>query len=257
MIHNLFITLHTSSVSSADDQPLLDFLAKSPQDEQTERPFYDLDFALRLCQSRPQACLIIYDRMGQNESAVELALEHGDVEGAKRSADRVEDDEVLKKALWLKIAKFVVQERKDIKTCVPSSLEYLVHKLTTPSISICSAMKLLESSNFAIEDILSFFPDFVVIDDVKVEICSALESCAAQIQSLKAEMDETTASAELIKTEIKDLERRFILVNTDDRCDRCGRGLMGGPFYVFPCGHKFRADCLITLVRRSGRFIAL
>jgi hypothetical protein len=110
-------------------------------------------------------------------------------------------------------------------------------------------MKLLESSNFAIEDILSFFPDFVVIDDVKIEICSALESCAAQIQSLKGEMDETTASAELIKTEIRDLERRFVLVNTDDRCDRCGRGLMGGPFYVFPCGHKFRADCLITLVR--------
>jgi hypothetical protein len=123
MIHNLLITLYTSSASSADDQPLLDFLAKSPHDEQTERPYYDLDFALRLCHSRPRACLIIYNRMGQNESAVDLALEYGDVEGAKGSADRVEDDEALKKALWLRIAKYVVQERKDIKTYVARLLQ--------------------------------------------------------------------------------------------------------------------------------------
>lgn len=250
MIHNLLITLYTSSTSSTEDRPLLDFLSSSPHDPHTDRPYYDLDFALRLCHSRPQACLLIYDRMGLYESAVDLALETGDVEGAKASADKVRDDEALKKALWLKIAKHVVQEKKDIKTCVLPLLPPFAidpDHLST-QFFFCSAMKLLESSNFAIEDILSFFPDFVVIDDVKQEICAALESCAAQIQSLKSEMDETTRNAELIKQEVKDLEKRFVLVNTDDRCDRCGRDLMGGPFYVFPCGHKFRADCLITLV---------
>lgn len=67
-------------------------------------------------------------------------------------------DEVLRKTLWLKIALFAIGEHKSIK----------------PAIDI---MK--ESDCLKIEDILPHFPDFVVIDDFKDDICSALEQCAA------------------------------------------------------------------------------
>jgi len=63
-------------------------------------------------------------------------------------------DEVLRKALWLKIAVFAIEDHKTIK----------------PAIEI---MK--ESDCLKIEDILPHFPDFVVIDDFKEDICSALE----------------------------------------------------------------------------------
>ena len=51
-------------------------------------------------------------------------------------------------------------------------------------------MSLLQNSELLkIEDILSFFPDFVVIDDFKEEICGALEDYSVHIDHLKKEMD--------------------------------------------------------------------
>lgn len=68
---------------------------------------------------------------------------------AKKCADLPEDDEELRKKLWLKIARHVVQEEKDVK----------------------KAMNCLSSCNLLkIEDILPFFPDFVTIDHFKVWI---------------------------------------------------------------------------------------
>ena len=58
--------------------------------------------------------------MGMWEESVELALDMGELELAKINADRPEDDEVLRKKLWLMVAKYVVQDKKDIKTYVYS-----------------------------------------------------------------------------------------------------------------------------------------
>ena len=71
-------------------------------------------------------------------------------------------DEVLRKALWLKIAVFAIEDGKTIK----------------PAIEI---MK--ESECLKIEDILPHFPDFVVIDDFKEDICAALEECRPALHS--------------------------------------------------------------------------
>ena len=46
---------------------------------------------------------------------MDLALEKGDLELAKHNADMPEDDDALRKKLWLKIAKYVVQDKQDIK----------------------------------------------------------------------------------------------------------------------------------------------
>ena len=70
-----------------------------------------------------------------------------DVELAKLSAEKPEDDEELKKKLWLRIAKQVVQEQNDVQQAMGVLKE-------------CPALK--------IEDILPFFPDFVTIDHFKV-----------------------------------------------------------------------------------------
>lgn len=115
-VHNLLLTLYATS-PSPDDGALLRFLQSSPDDPLTERPYYDLDYALRICKSngRTQPCVHIYSKMGLYEESVDLALEKGDLELARINADRPQDDEVLRKKLWLKIAKYVVQEQKDIK----------------------------------------------------------------------------------------------------------------------------------------------
>ncbi|KIK86558.1 hypothetical protein PAXRUDRAFT_831909 [Paxillus rubicundulus Ve08.2h10] len=231
-IHNLLVTFHASSPSGSpgDDGPLLRFLTTAPSDPLTGKPYYDLDYALRLCKKagRTQSCVHIYSKMGLYENSVDLALEKGDLELAKTNANMPEDDPQLRKKLWLKIARYVVQDKKDIK----------------------SAMRFLEDTNLLkIEDILPFFPDFVVIDDFKEEIAHALEGYSAHIDELKQEMDEATRTVESIKQDIASLKNRFVTVDAGERCSVCAHLLLTRQFYVFPCQHTFHADCLIGLAK--------
>lgn len=127
-IHNLIITFHAATpaistskagtTTSDDDGPLLRFLNGAPSEPITGKPYYDLDYALRLCKQtgRTQPCVHIYAKMGLWESSVDLALEKGDLELAMINADLPPDeDRQLRKRLWLKIAKYVVQQKQNIK----------------------------------------------------------------------------------------------------------------------------------------------
>ncbi|KAJ6574972.1 Pep3/Vps18/deep orange family-domain-containing protein [Mycena capillaripes] len=235
-IHNLLITFYVSpsarpgTSAPEDDGPLLRFLSTAPADPLTEKPYYDLDYALRLCKQsgRTQPCVHIYSKMGLWENSVDLALEKGDLELAKLNADKPEDDQPLRKKLWLKIARYVVQDKKDIKT----------------------AMRFLENTDLLkIEDVLPFFPDFVVIDDFKEEITNALEGYSNQINGLKSKMDEATRTADSIKQDITALRNRFVTVDAGEQCSVCSHLLLTRQFYVFPCRHTFHADCLIGLAK--------
>lgn len=117
-------------------------------------------------------------------------------------------------------------------------------------------MRFLESTDLLkIEDILPFFPDFVVIDDFKDEICAALEGYSAHIEKLKEDMDDATRSADAIKSDIVNLRDRFVVVDASEKCQSCSKVLLTRQFYVFPCQHAFHADCLIKEVRALSKFI--
>lgn len=110
-------------------------------------------------------------------------------------------------------------------------------------------MRFLDNTDLLkIEDILPFFPDFVVIDDFKEEIAHALEGYSAHIDALRSEMDDATRTAESIKQDIGILRNRFVTIDAGDTCSVCGHLLLTRQFYVFPCRHDFHADCLISLV---------
>lgn len=114
-IHNLLINFLATS-EDPDDGPLLAYLG-SADDPMHQTPYYDLDYALRICKQRNriQPCVHIYSEMRLYECSVDLALEKGDLELAKTNADKPEDDDELRGRLWLKIAKYVIEEEKDIK----------------------------------------------------------------------------------------------------------------------------------------------
>jgi len=118
-IHNLIITLYASPAFGDDERPLLRFLSTVPKDIISGKPYYDLDYALRICKENKRigACVTLYAEMGLWENSVDLALQKGDLELAKVNADKAEEEDVrLKKKLWLKIAKYVVQDKKDIRS---------------------------------------------------------------------------------------------------------------------------------------------
>ncbi|XP_017310953.1 vacuolar protein sorting-associated protein 18 homolog [Ictalurus punctatus] len=189
---------------------------------------YDLKYALRLCAEHGyhQACVLVYRIMELYEEAVDLALQV-DVDLAKSCADLPEDDEELRKKLWLKIARHVVQEEKDVK----------------------KAMNCLSSCNLLkIEDILPFFPDFVTIDHFKEAICVSLEEYNQHIEELKQEMEEATESARRIRQDIQEMRNKYGVVESQEKCATCDFPLLNRPFYLFLCGHMFHYDCLFQEV---------
>jgi len=149
------------------------------------------------------------------------------VELAADVADRPGNDEALRKKLWLKVARKVIGQSKGIK----SAIEFLKR---------CELLR--------IEDLIPFFPDFVVIDDFKEEICAALEDYSRQIDALKREMDDSSSTAQHIKADIQALDQRYAIIEPGERCWKCRLPLLMRQFFVFPCQHAFHADCLGEMV---------
>lgn len=166
-----------------------------------------------------------------------MALKHDQVELAASVADRPGNDAALRKKLWLKVAKRVIEQNQG---------------------SIKTAMEFLKRSGsggggelLRIEDLIPFFPDFVVIDDFREEICAALEEYSRQIDVLKREMDESASTAQNIKKDIKRLDERYAIIEPGEKCWSCNLPLLMRQFFVFPCQHGFHGECLGKMVLKS------
>ncbi|KAJ3578361.1 hypothetical protein NPX13_g2204 [Xylaria arbuscula] len=218
-VHNTIVSIYASHESKTESG-LLAYLQS-----QGDEPNYDPDFALRLCiqHKRTLSCVHIYTSMGQYVQAVDLALSHNEIEYASIIADRPTTDPQLRKKLWLAVARKVISQSNGIKTAI----EFLKR---------CDLLK--------IEDLIPFFPDFVVIDDFKEEICVALEDYSHNIDALKKEMDESSQTAANIKIDIAALDHRYAIVEPGEKCYVCGLPLLSRQFFVFPCQHAFHSDCL-------------
>ncbi|KAJ5280429.1 hypothetical protein N7478_005801 [Penicillium angulare] len=219
-VHNTLISIHASSPSNSE-AGLLTYLQSQPSS-----PPYDADFALRLCiqHKRVQSCIHIYSAMGQYLQAVELSLEHNDIELAAIVADRPAGNNKLRKKLWLLVAE---------------------KKIRQPGTGIKDAIEFLRRCELLhIEDMIPFFPDFVVIDDFKDEICTALEEYSRDIDVLRREMDNSANTARQIRNEIAGLDTRYAIVEPGEKCWICSLPLLSRQFFVFPCQHAFHSDCL-------------
>ncbi|CAI0550110.1 unnamed protein product [Linum tenue] len=202
-IHNLLLSLYAKQ---EDDSALLRFLQCKFGKGRENGPdfFYDPKYALRLClkEKRMRACVHIYSMMSMHEEAVALALQV-DPELAMAEADKVEDDEDLRKKLWLMVAKHVIEQEKGTKRE-----------------NIRKAIAFLKETDglLKIEDILPFFPDFALIDDFKEAICSSLEDYNKQIEELKQEMNDATHGADNIRNDINALAQRYAVIDKDEDC---------------------------------------
>ena len=233
-VHNTLISF--LATQSGSESALLSYLESQPTP-----PLFDADFALRLCtqHSRIQSAIHIYSViLSQPLPAVTLALSSNDIDLAALVADRVDptpQNRTLRKHLWLLIAERVINQKSGIK----SAMEFLKR---SPS----------SSELLKIEDLIQFFPDFIVIDDFKEEICVALEQYSRHIESLKSEMDGSEMTAKSIREEIAGLDSRYAIVEAGERCWICTAPVLSRQFFVFPCQHAFHSDCLGKRVLESA-----
>ncbi|KAJ1976726.1 tethering complex subunit [Dimargaris verticillata] len=223
VIHNYVLAVFASQ-ATLHESALLEFLAN-----EGHRMNYDVDYALRICRqhNRIQSCVHLYSLVGQYEDAVDLALKHGDLDLAEINADKPDNNSDLRRRLWLKIVRHVVEMDHDVKKAIG-----LLQKC--PLLSV--------------EQILPYFPAFTQIDDFKDEICAALEDYDRHIDDLRTEMDEATRNAKAIQHDIRHLRNRFVLVEAGETCGICEAPLLARQFYAFPCQHIFHADCLVRKV---------
>ncbi|XP_028033336.1 vacuolar protein sorting-associated protein 18 homolog [Bombyx mandarina] len=216
-IHNYLLTLYAEH----DQQALMRYLSRQGQDIALVN--YDVHYALRLCREKnaSEACVKLSALLGLWEGAVELALR---VRLAlAKSVAALPDCPHVQRQLWLHIAEHVITKNQDIKEAM-SFLEE------------CPLIK--------IEDILPFFSDVVTIDHFREPICQSLQEYNNQIEETKAEMEEATKAAKYVRDEIHSFRGRSVRVSASSGCCACDLALLLRPFYLFPCGHHFHADCL-------------
>ncbi|XP_041978717.1 vacuolar protein sorting-associated protein 18 homolog isoform X2 [Aricia agestis] len=217
-IHNYLLTLYVDH----DPQLLMRYLTRQ-QSQDIASVNYDVHYALRLCREKnlTEACVHLSALLGLWETATELAL--GVSLALAKDVARKPDDEGLQRTLWLSVAEHVITKNQDLK----------------------EAMSLLEECQLIkIEDILPFFSDVVTIDHFRDPICQSLQEYNNQIEELKAEMEDATKSAEYVRQEIQSFRNRSVLVSAGDSCSLCALALLLRPFYLFPCSHRYHADCL-------------
>ncbi|XP_053608142.1 vacuolar protein sorting-associated protein 18 homolog isoform X2 [Plodia interpunctella] len=221
-IHNYLLTLYCEY----DQQALMRYLERQGTDAVLVN--YDVHYAKRLCHEKdlPEACVKLSALLGLWEAAVSLALQVS-LPLAKSIAN-MPDDVQLQRSLWLNIAENVITKNQN----VAEAMGFLDE---------CPLIK--------IEDLLPFFSDVVTIDHFREPICQSLQEYNNQIEELKAEMEEATKSAELVRSEIQSFRNRSVHVSVTDECCLCEITLLLRPFYLFPCGHKFHSDCLQTEIQ--------
>ncbi|KAI0225177.1 tethering complex subunit [Massospora cicadina] len=235
-VHNLLLSLYASQLDDSEAH-LLQFLASEAHGRH-----YSLDYALRLClqYNRVHAAVLIYGFLGLYEAAVEAALKHGDLELAKINADKADDNPELRRSLWLRVARHVVDQGD-----------------TRGAIALLQQCELLK-----VEDLLPLFPDFVLIDDFKEEICSALEDYHQQIEEIKLEMELATRSTDRLRQSIAGQKSRYrlahayvrlVMLAPGERCAVCDLPALTRQFYIFPCQHAFHADCLAKEVAAHAK----
>lgn len=110
-VHNALISIYASHPTK-QETVLLKYIRRQP-----DPPYYDVDFALRLCLQyrRTESGVLIYSLMGMYEQAVSLALNHGALDLAMYVADTPEEDPGRRKKLWLLIAEKVVSQPDGMK----------------------------------------------------------------------------------------------------------------------------------------------
>uniref|UniRef100_A0A1I8AWU2 Vacuolar protein sorting-associated protein 18 homolog n=1 Tax=Steinernema glaseri TaxID=37863 RepID=A0A1I8AWU2_9BILA len=215
---------------------------------------YDVEFALRICLEKDaektvdlsRCCVFLYCVAEMFEQAVDRALPI-DLNLAKQCVkmmDERSDAEInsfilpfsdfedrpqkysteMKRRIWLKIARYVITEQKDVEAC----------------------MNLLKESNniLKIQDLLPHFPQFTKIEHFKEPLCASLKDHSAKIQELQREMREAAEVANEIRGDMEKLKTKFTIIKPADKCEKCKEKALTRPFFAFACKHFYHRDCL-------------
>ena len=119
-------------------------------------------------------------------------------------------------------------------------------------------MRVLHESNvLSIEDILAFFPDFVVIDTFKSEICGSLDEYNRSLAILRADINEFMRSSADMHCEISRLNTDSFTIPINMYCAFSGSRLANSAFSYFTSGLAYcpyaTSSYLTSYLKRTNK----
>ena len=268
-VHGVLLNLYVKQLDSSPTVvPTLSKYLLDAVDEATKQPYYDVQYAIRMCEKHGahRSAVYAYCVSRDYDMAMHVALSTlQDIELAKMvSAKAAEtssgdenEDEIVQKKLWIEIAKWSLRKSGALEKHTQLASEE--EKRT----AIREALGFLKETNGAlrVEDILPLLPDFTIIDDVKDLVLQSLTEHRAEIEKLRQGLEELTAFTQEVQDDIEDMEQKTIVISKDEKCRECGKPVVRlrlmeraedptllAPFYVFPCEMAYHTECLMRRV---------
>lgn len=225
-LHDLYL-FH---LAEGDESQLLKYLKNQERMHEHDSNYdFDLEYGLSVCKNnkKVEAQIFIYSMLKLYSDAVSMALENNKLDLAKENAMKPQKhDEELSRKLWLDIAIHLIKQSQ-----VPAALAVM-----------------RESRLIKMEDLLPHFNEKESISQFKDDICSALSDYTEKIKELMEDLNESRASANLVKTDLKTVKQRFIQMEGLQACELCMKPAMKKKFFVFPCAHVFHMECLYNIL---------
>ncbi|CCC69298.1 hypothetical protein NCAS_0C03080 [Naumovozyma castellii] len=206
---------------------------------------YDTDFILRLSLKfkRVNVSIFLYTQLKLYDDAVTLALDNKMVDAAKLVVNdpTLQDDNKLKKELWLRIAKVLLYQGTD--AAAPIDIKETIRSIINESNEVVE-----------IKDLLPLFNEFTTIANLKDELIRSLEKHSSSMLQISEDIKKSIVLKNDIRNEIKTFQQRYQILEPGVSCDSCHKFLQTRKFLVFPCGHCFHTDCLIKAILKSNDY---
>ncbi|ANZ75510.1 BA75_02591T0 [Komagataella pastoris] len=255
VVHNTFLTMIISYPNS-DETLSLKYLEDNVHPDGKISIYFDADLILRLCNrfKRIESMVQLYSMLDQYQNAIQLALDNDLLWKSTQIAEKLDIDDKLRKKLWLQISRKmifnIISNRKFQTDLINYETDEIGEKIKKTLSFLLGKCDML-----TIKDLLPLFPDFVVIDNFKKEIVQSLEDYSKEMKLLSQEMEESAAISETIKKELVEFKNdSFQIIEPKESCSVCNRILITRKFMIFPCGHSFHQDCLVSSILESNDY---
>ncbi|EDO19345.1 hypothetical protein Kpol_1036p92 [Vanderwaltozyma polyspora DSM 70294] len=236
ILYMMITGLRSSKKRPEKEEQIVQFLSMYP-----ER--YDTNFILRLSLKFETlvVSIFLYSKLELYEDAVDLALENGMTDHAKKVIENIELEynPKLTKKLWKNVAKSILNDAAGSQ-----DIKHTISQIITESNGILE-----------IKDLLPLFEQFTTIANVKDELIRSLEKHGQSMAQIAEETKLSMKMKQDILKDIEDFKERYEILEPGSSCDRCHKVLQTKKFFVFPCGHNFHSNCLLSELVGSNDII--